>query len=120
MIPLRRRTKNHLGSMYFGALAVGADLAGGLLAMTKAVEMKKNLGLVFKGFSADFLSRATGDVYFTCNEGKKIMDTIRETLESQERINVPLQIEATIPSVDDEPVARFEIVLSLKYKPKLS
>ena len=25
-IRLRRRTKNHLGSMYFGALAVGADV----------------------------------------------------------------------------------------------
>jgi len=24
-IPLRRKTKNHLGSMYFGALGIGAD-----------------------------------------------------------------------------------------------
>jgi hypothetical protein len=29
-IKLRRRTKNHLSSMYFGALAVGADIAGGI------------------------------------------------------------------------------------------
>ena len=29
-IKLRRRTKNHLNSMYFGALAVGADIAGGI------------------------------------------------------------------------------------------
>ena len=28
-LPLRRRSRNHLNSMYFGALAVGADLAGG-------------------------------------------------------------------------------------------
>ena len=27
-IKLRRRTKNHLNSMYFGALSVGADIAG--------------------------------------------------------------------------------------------
>ena len=27
-IPLGFRTKNHLGSMYFGALCVGADCAG--------------------------------------------------------------------------------------------
>ena len=32
-VPLRRWSKNHLGSMYFGALAIGADCAGGLLAM---------------------------------------------------------------------------------------
>ena len=27
-IPLGWRTRNHLGSMYFGALATGADLVG--------------------------------------------------------------------------------------------
>lgn len=32
-IPLKRKTKNHLGSMYFGVLAVGADITGGFLAM---------------------------------------------------------------------------------------
>ncbi|GAM75988.1 hypothetical protein JCM19241_286 [Vibrio ishigakensis] len=35
-IPLRRRTKNHLNSMYMGALVVGADVAGGFLAAMKA------------------------------------------------------------------------------------
>ncbi len=34
-IPLGWRTRNHLGSMYFGALATGADLVGGLLVMEK-------------------------------------------------------------------------------------
>ena len=30
-IPLNWRTKNHLQSMYFGALCIGADVAGGLI-----------------------------------------------------------------------------------------
>ena len=30
-IPLTRRTRNHLSSMYFGALSVGADITGGFL-----------------------------------------------------------------------------------------
>ena len=32
-IPCTYRTKNHLGSMYFGVLCTGADLAGGIMAM---------------------------------------------------------------------------------------
>ena len=32
-VPLKRRSRNHLRSMYFGALAAGADCAGGLIAM---------------------------------------------------------------------------------------
>ena len=37
-LPLRRRTKNHLNSMYFGALAVGADVAGGFIAFDQQRE----------------------------------------------------------------------------------
>ena len=29
-IKLNRKSKNHLNSMYFGALSVGADIAGGI------------------------------------------------------------------------------------------
>ncbi|EGU61037.1 hypothetical protein VINI7043_19073 [Vibrio nigripulchritudo ATCC 27043] len=47
-IPLRRRTKNHLNSMYFGALAIGADLAGGFMAMGKAQERGGKVSLAFK------------------------------------------------------------------------
>jgi hypothetical protein len=40
-IKLRRRTKNHLNSMYFGAMAVGADVAVGLHAFYLS-ELKKS------------------------------------------------------------------------------
>ena len=40
-ISLRRRTKNHLNSMYFGALAVGADVAAGMLAFYHTEVQKK-------------------------------------------------------------------------------
>ena len=35
-MPHTWRTKNHLGSIYFGALAIGADLAGAFLVFSKA------------------------------------------------------------------------------------
>ena len=44
-IPLKRRTKNHLNSMYFGALSVGADITGGFLAMACIQKSKKNVTL---------------------------------------------------------------------------
>ena len=56
-IPLRRRTRNHLMSMYFGVLAVGADLAGGLLAMQMLARSDHKINLVFKDMHADFLKR---------------------------------------------------------------
>ena len=46
-IPLRRRTKNHLNSMYFGALSAGADCAVGVLAMYLIKKQPENIALVF-------------------------------------------------------------------------
>ena len=47
LIPFKRRTKNHVCSMYFGALAVGADLAGGYLAMHHIEKEKSKVKLIF-------------------------------------------------------------------------
>ncbi len=68
-IPLRRRTCNHLGSMYFGALAVGADVAGGSLAVFLADRLKVKTSLAFKSVSGEFFKRPEHDVVFTCNDG---------------------------------------------------
>ena len=58
-IPLRRRTKNHLNSMYFGALSVGADITGGFLAMMCIQKSKRNVALIFKDFKAIFRKKCT-------------------------------------------------------------
>ena len=115
-IALRRRTKNHLGSMYFGALAVGADVTGGFLAMDPIVESGRNINLIFKDFKADFLRRPEGDVHFFCNDGLAIRELVTKAIESGERHNYKMNIEATVPSLSDEVVARFELTLSLKDK----
>ena len=115
-IALRRRTKNHLGSMYFGALAVGADVTGGFLAMDPIVESGRNINLIFKDFKADFLRRPEGDVHFSCNDGLAIRELVKKVIESGERLNYKMNIEATVPSLSYEAVARFELTLSLKDK----
>lgn len=114
-IPLGYRTRNHLKSMYFGTLAIGADCAGGLLAMHHIRNSKKKLSLVFKDFRADFHKRPMADVHFTCKDGAKIRKQIQETIKAGKRTNQPMHIVATTPKISgDEPVATFELTLSLK------
>src|SRR5690554_5553858 len=71
-IKLKRRTKNHLKSMYFGSLAVGADMAAGLHAFYFAEESGVKVSFAFKAVKAEFLKRATSDVYFNSNEGQLV------------------------------------------------
>lgn len=114
-MPLKRRTKNHLNSMYFGALAVGADIAGGFLAMSKAEQRGRNVSLAFKAVRGEFLKRPEADVFFRCEDGLVIDEMLDETLETGERVNKPVTIVATCPSLHgDEPMAIFTLTLSLK------
>ena len=115
-IPLKRRTKNHLGSMYFGVLAVGADITGGFLAMDPIQESGRNITLIFKDFKADFLKRPEGDVHFMCNDGAAIKELVDKAANSTERFNYKLNIAAVVPSISSEVVAKFELTLSLKDK----
>lgn len=109
-IPLSRRTRNHYKSMYFGVLAVGADLAAGLLAQYLGERSGKNVGILFKDFKADFLKRAEKNTRFVCEEGEKIRDAIQQAIESGERQNIPVRVTATA----GELVAEFVLTLSLK------
>lgn len=119
-VPLSRRTMNHLRSMYFGALAAGADCAGGLIAMRLIQsEGEGKVSLIFKDFHAEFLKRAEGDVFFTCEQGEEIQELVRKAIETGERENLAVRVTATVPSrLGDEPVARFVLTLSLKRRDK--
>ncbi len=110
-IPLTRKTKNHLGSMYFGALAIGADCVVGLLAMHHIQKQKVHLS--FKDFNADFLKRPEGNVTFLCEEGDKIAAFVQKVLQTGERHNLPVHASAL---VGEETVAKFILTLSLKRK----
>lgn len=78
-LPLTRRSRNHLHSMYFGALAVGADIAGGLHGFYHAKQAKCKVSLAFKSFQAQFLRRPESDVYFICTEGDVVKKMIEES-----------------------------------------
>ena len=115
-IKYNRRTKNHLNSMYFGVLSVGADVTGGFLAMKFIQESKSQIALIFKDFHADFLRRAEGDVHFICEDGFAIQELIKVAEETGQRQNLPLHITASVPTISHQPVAKFVLTLSIKQK----
>ena len=116
-IPLRRRTKNHLGSMYFGALAIGADLAGAFQAFQISDKTKRKTAIVFKDFKADFLKRPESDVYFVSEAGAQIEAMLEKTFQSKERVTENIRIDAVINYPENpEVVAEFTLGLSVKDK----
>ena len=115
-IKLNRRVKNHLGSMYLGALAIGADITSGYFAFHYLQKYKKSISLIFKDFHADFYKRSMGDVVFTCDMGSEIKDLIESSLKTPDRVNLPVVVKASVPSISDDVVAEFTLTLSVKTK----
>lgn len=115
-ISLKRRTKNHLNAMYFGALCVGADVAGGIHMLHFMQSSLNRFSFVFKDFQAEFLKRPEADVHFTSSNGLLIRKTMNKAIQSQSRENALIDVIATTPSMSNETVARFKLTLSIKPK----
>jgi len=114
-IPLLRRNRNHVGSMYIGALAIGADLSSALLALNIVDKSKRKIIPIFKDLKAEFLKRAEGDVHFVCDEGEKIDRMMKKVLSQNIRVNEVINVVAYVPSkLGKNPVAKFSLTLSIK------
>ena len=112
-MPFIKIVKNHLGSVYFGALAIGADACVGLLAAHKIYNSGEKISLVFKSFEAEFLKRAEGKTDFICDEGETIDALIEEVLSTGERGHRKISARA---ECNGETVATFQLELSLKVR----
>ncbi len=64
--------------------------------------------------TGDYRGLTAGDVSFDCNQGLEIADLVTAVAQSGERVQMPIHIEATVPDLGDDPVAKFTLTLSLK------
>lgn len=114
-IPLTYRTKNHLNSMYFGAMGIGAELSVAAPAVIAITESKQKIDFVFKEYSAKYLKRAEGDVHFVCDEAAAVTQLIEEAKSNPERIERKFTGYAVVPKVNEtDPVMTYEITLSVR------
>lgn len=116
-VRLDLRTRNHLGVMYFGALAMGAELSIALKALQTISSSGKKIDFIFKDFQADFLKRADGHVHFICAEADKVAALIHQASADFERHNQTFSGIAVVPSRSEtEPVMKYNLTLSVKQR----
>ena len=119
-IPLNMRTKNHLGSMYFGAMAIGAELSIAVAAVLAIQESKQKIDFVFKDFDAKFLKRGDGHVHFVSMEVAEVKKMIRDSAGVADRVERKFKGFAYVPGPDKIPpeqavhVMDYELTLSVR------
>ena len=111
-IKLRRRTKNHLNSMYFGALAVGADIAGGIQVFYFSKMLGKEISFAFKGMNAAFIKRAESDIIFESTQGELVKAAIDKSIAEKVRVNESIEVRAINDA--QEIVAKFDMIISVR------
>ena len=99
--------------MYLGVMTVGADLASGFLAYYLAKKKLVKVAPVFKSMEAEYYKRAEADVHFVCSQGDEITAMLQKMVETKERVNQPIVVEALCKG---ELVAKFTMELSMKSK----
>lgn len=113
-VPLGYRTKNHLNSMYFGALGIGAELSIAAACAMTIHESKQKIDFVFKDYKAEYLKRADGDVLFVCDQIEDVVNLVEQSKSTPERIEKLLKGYAYVPSKSEEPVMTYELTLSVR------
>ena len=118
VVPLTWRTRRHdIHAMYLGVLVMGADVAGGLIAFNLVSNSKQRVSFVFKDVKGEFFKRAEDDVHFVCDDGALIHELVARAVATGEREQETVRVTATVPSkLGAEPVAKFELTLSMKKK----
>lgn len=113
------RTQNHLNVMYFGALAMGAELSIALKAIQEIQKSKQRIDFIFQDFDAQFLKRADNHVHFICDEADGVAELIEQAKNSTERFHRKFAGYAVVEG-SDEPVMKYHLTLSVKNRSKKS
>lgn len=121
-IRLDLRSRNHLGVMYFGALAMGAELSVALKALKAISDSRKKIDFIFKDFQCEFLKRADGHTHFVCDQAPAVAALIGSASADFERHTKTFEGFAFVPSKggESEPVMKYKVTLSVKQRKKPS
>lgn len=109
-LPLKRRTRNHVGSIYLGAQVTAMEVTMGMLVFSH-FPMGPYKALVNR-VETDFRAKAKGTVFAVCEPPPEVLASFREALrQSGDKVEgwVPVRLEAEDGAVVAE--ARFLVAL---------
>ncbi len=106
--------QNPFRSIYFGALAMTAEICTGILVMTKIQEAGSSVSMLVTEMKAEFTKKAVGKILFTCDQGIEVEELISQALADGEGHTLILKTVGT--DEKNEVVATFYFTWSIKQR----
>jgi len=106
--------QNPFRSMYFAVEAMAAEMSSGMLAFAQVYNRKPAVSMLVEKVEATFVKKATGTIFFTCEDGKAMEAAVDETVRTGE--GVKLTSKAIGKNLEGVIVAEFTFIWSFKAK----
>ena len=113
-VPVNFFTRNHVRSMYFGALAMGAELSTAIRLLQRMKNEKLPLGFIFKDAKFEFLKRAESRVYFHIDQVQLVDELIKKAMATDNRVDQTISGWAYSRSHPNEILMKYSVTLSIK------
>ncbi|MEI9943596.1 MAG: DUF4442 domain-containing protein [Chitinophagaceae bacterium] len=113
-VPFKWFSQNPFRSTYFACLSMAAEMSTGALAMGYLYKRKPPVSMLVIRVDSEYFKKATGKIFFTCDDGQLFKKAIEETIETGEARTV--KAKSTGKNKDGEVVAEFFITWSFKRK----
>lgn len=113
-IPYKWLNQNPFKSIYFACQAMAAEMSTGALAMLHLYKRQPPVSMLVTKMESVFTKKATERIWFTCNDGNAILQTIENAIETGEGQSVT--VTSTGANKDGEVVSEFKIEWSFKVR----
>jgi hypothetical protein len=107
-------TQNPFRSVYFASLAMAAEMSTGTLALSNIYKRVPAISMLVTKMEAVYFKKATGTVFFSCEDGQQLSSIIKEAALTGEART--LTAKSTGRDKDGALVAEFWFTWSFKLK----
>lgn len=113
-VPFKWLTQNPFRSTYFASLSMAAEMSTGALALGNTYKREPAISMLVTKMEANYLKKATGITFFTCEQGLQIANAVNEACNSGEGKNIT--VKTTGKNQNGELIAEFLFTWSFKAK----
>ena len=113
-VPYKWLTQNPFRSTYFASLAMAAEMSTGTLALSNIYKRIPGVSMLLIKMEASYFKKASGKIYFNCEQGKEITEAINAAISSGEGKSIVVR--SAGKNKNDEVVAEFLFTWSFKAK----
>jgi hypothetical protein len=113
-VPYKWLTQNPFRSTYFASLAMAAEMSTGTLVLSNTYKRIPVVSTLVTKMEAVYFKKATGIIFFTCDDAKEISLLIDEAISTNEARKIVAK--STGKNKSGEVVAEFLFTWSFKAK----